>query len=742
MADVSPEPPAQPAPQPPQWLFGREGMPISPGIQRADPPPRPPLSPAQEHFKDLKFGMFIHWGLESLAANHPELGSTPWADPSWVASSLGADLGRLGESFDPAAWVNLAQRAGQRYICFVTKHHLGFANYASRHNDYSSAALGPHRDFVRALADECHRRGMPLFAYLSLPDLHQPDFRPLDAAAWTRYESFILGQLRELASDYGPLAGFWLDPGPWNGPSYRYPMTRIEEMVRRRFPGMLIGGRDWDGAEQSYDSRVFLGETGLVLAYDLFPPGSGPQPDAWPFEVCDTLNRSWFHTPGDADYKDPPTLIRRLVEVVGRGGNYLLNQGPLASGAVSPQDARRLEAVGEWLRRNGEAIYGTRPLGAPAQPWGWPVARGERVYLHILTWPGERLTLPGRDRAIAAAHWLDGGPLPFEADGGAVTLHLPAAPPDAVDSIAVLELASGDAGAAEKAAEPSQDAPVQPPAAATGVPGLTKTGAKYGEICEATPVVWSDRLLLLVNLRPASAANPDDHYLQFRDVAADRVLCAFGRGYSLASAFAWEGTMYVYAARNQDGGWRDVSEFHSRDLVNWSGPRVVIAGNADEQLFNQSVCRAGDRFVMAYESNDPRWPAFTIKFAESRDLVNWETIPGCIFGADRYTACPCLRYVEGCFYMLYLEHRTPRWWFETCMVRSRDLVNWEPSPRNPILAPGPGEDVNTSDPDLAEFEGRVLLYYSYGDQRTWTQLTRAEFPGALRDFFAACYPDH
>jgi hypothetical protein len=282
----------------------------------------------------------------------------------------------------------------------------------------------------------------------------------------------------------------------------------------------------------------------------------------------------------------------------------------------------------------------------------------------------------------------------------------------------------------------------------SGVPGLVKTGAKYGVLCEVTPLVWpfdcvqggQGRLLLLVNVRPASAVNPADHHLELRDVAADRALCSFGRGYSLASAFAWGDTLYVYGARWQDHRWHDVSEFSSRDLVTWSEPRVVIAENPDEQLFNQSVCRAGDRFVMSYESNDPRWPAFTIKFAESQDLVTWRKLPQVVFGTDRYTACPCLRYVDGWYYMMYLERRTPHWAFETFMTRSRDLREWEPSPRNPILAPGHAECCNASDPDVAEFEGRVLLYYAYGDQMTWGEVTRAEYQGTLREFFAACYP--
>ena len=277
--------------------------------------------------------------------------------------------------------------------------------------------------------------------------------------------------------------------------------------------------------------------------------------------------------------------------------------------------------------------------------------------------------------------------------------------------------------------------------AATNVPGLLKTGQRYGPICEATPVVWEGRLLLLVNLRPVEAAHPEQHYLELWEADSRRVISRLGVGYSLASAFAWEGVLYVYAARLQQGGWHDVSEFRSCDLVNWSGPRVVISEQPDEQLFNQSVCRAGKSFLMAYESNDPRWPAFTIKFAESDDLDSWRPIPGRIFAPDRYTACPCLRYLDDWCYLLYLEHKRPQWWFETYLVRSRDLEGWEPSPRNPILAPNRHECVNTSDPDLVEFGGKVLLYYSYGDQRTWTELTRAEFAGSLREFFGACYPE-
>jgi alpha-L-fucosidase len=712
----------------PQWVYGREGMPPSPGITFGPPPAHPPLTERQEWFKNLKFGMFIHWGLDSVLASHPGVPAEAARDINWDASSLGPELAKLGESFDAKAWVDLAERSGQRYIAFTTKHHIGFANFASKYSDYTSAAMGPKRDFVRALADECHRRGMPFIAYLSLPDLKHPDCRPLDKAAWDRYTKFLMGQIEELATNYGPIMAFWLDPGPWNGPSYHYPVAEIQEIVHRRWPGTLCF--DWDESEQSYASRAYLSPEGMVMAYEIYPPAKGPQPDAWPFEVCDTLNNTWFYNPGDAGYKDVPTLIRRLVEIVGRGGNYLLNMGPPPSGAINPEDAQRFEAMGEWLRRNGEAVYDTRPLGIPAQPWGWPAVNGDRVYLHILNWPGGKLTLPGIKQQVVSARWLNGGALEFETSSDSVTLYLPDAAPDAVDSIAVLEMGAGRL----------RESPRR--AGVTNVPGLVKTGTVYADVCEGTPIVWQGRLLLLLNFRPGEAEGKPaaTHYLELRDAADNSLLSRFADGYSLASAFAWDGVLHVYGARYENGGWNDVTEFKTRDLMHWTKPRVVVKQNPDEQLFNQSVCRAGDRFVMAYESNDPRWPAFTIKFAESPDLVTWTTTAGCVFGTDRYTACPWLTRVDGYFYMLYLEHIRPQWRFETYLTRSKDLVNWESSPRNPILAPGPGEDANTSDPDMTQFGGNVLLYYSFGDQRTWSKLTRAEFAGTLREFLAACYP--
>ena len=259
-----------------------------------------------------------------------------------------------------------------------------------------------------------------------------------------------------------------------------------------------------------------------------------------------------------------------------------------------------------------------------------------------------------------------------------------------------------------------------------------------GNICEASPVVWQHRLTLMKCLRPASGGTKADYHLQLEDVETGRVLARFAEGYSLASAFVNDGTFYAFASRYAPDGWNDVTQFKSKDLQTWESRVAVTQEN--EQLFNSSVCRGRAGFVMAYESNDPRFPAFTIKFATSSDLEHWTKLPDSLFGTDRYAACPSLRYADGWYYLLYLEHRTPRWFFETYLARSRDLKSWDLSPANPVLSPGANDGINASDPDIIEFRGQTYLYYSVGDQRTWSKLKRAVYPGPLAEFLRDWFP--
>lgn len=282
---------------------------------------------------------------------------------------------------------------------------------------------------------------------------------------------------------------------------------------------------------------------------------------------------------------------------------------------------------------------------------------------------------------------------------------------------------------------------IVPPAPPGFGPRLRREGVVRRNLCEVTPIVWDGRLCLVESVRPGRGGQLKDYYVRLTDADTGDAQARFAEGHGLACACVHEGALYVFASRYEpDGPWSDVTLFRSSDLKSWD-KQVVIRQEPGEHLFNSSVCRGPDGFVMAYETNDPAYPPFSIKFARSDDLLSWTKVPDVVFGTDRYAACPCLRYVGGYYYMLYLEHRTPRWFFETYIARSGDLKTWEVSPANPVLTPtGLDEGINASDPDVVELDGRTHLYYAVGDQRTWANVKRAVFEGTMGELFAAYFP--
>ncbi|RJP33226.1 MAG: hypothetical protein C4527_04785 [Candidatus Omnitrophota bacterium] len=258
------------------------------------------------------------------------------------------------------------------------------------------------------------------------------------------------------------------------------------------------------------------------------------------------------------------------------------------------------------------------------------------------------------------------------------------------------------------------------------------------DLCEITPIVWKKRLCHLHCVRPSSGGIKADYFLRLIDAETGEELATFAEGYSLACALVHENTLYAFASRFENNDWNDVTMFKSTDLNHWES-KVVIR-QEHEHLFNSSVCAGENGFVMAYESNDGAYPPFTTKFAVSNDLEHWTQLPDAMFGANRYTACPCIRYVDGYYYVLYLEHRSPRHFFETFITRSRDLKTWERSAANPVLSPRDIDDgINASDPELIEFQGKTYIYYAVGDQLTWMNVKRAIYPGPLQQFLESWY---
>jgi hypothetical protein len=279
--------------------------------------------------------------------------------------------------------------------------------------------------------------------------------------------------------------------------------------------------------------------------------------------------------------------------------------------------------------------------------------------------------------------------------------------------------------------------------------------APNGLRMENTPVIFNGRPLLIENYRswdPKKLEEQENAYLFIGDVVTGQEIARFGKGFSFVSALVNGDEMNIFAARNTSKQWtQDIYRFWSTDLKNWR-KEMVIARDGDEHLFNTSVCRDDQGYLMAYDSNKPHQWCF--RFARSKDLSKWEKLPGIEFAdVEGQSACgnPTLRYFAPYYYVVYGIHRdkVPRIPYEyllpttkyvTFVARSKDLVTWDLSPtRNPMLDPIPGEGINNTDADLFEYEGNTYVYYATGDQCTWATLRIAMYVGPMKEMFEAYF---
>jgi len=291
-------------------------------------------------------------------------------------------------------------------------------------------------------------------------------------------------------------------------------------------------------------------------------------------------------------------------------------------------------------------------------------------------------------------------------------------------------------------------------------PEIRKLGTLDLDMVEATPVVFKDRLHRFEYVRKDYKANTTgDSYFRFIDVETGKASPAFAHGYDLGCAYAEGGSMWAFGVDHWDG--TRVVAFKSDDLEHWeTSPALELPGWG---LFNTSVGKAGDRYVMAIEVGKPPEVVgvpFTSRFAESKDLKAWKLLPEeCVFTKERYSACPSIRHFDGWFYMTYLEARPgPR--YETYIVRSKDLIRWEASPLNPILVASDGDkaianpnltdgqrkliagavDRNNSDVDFCEYRGKTIITYSWGNQQGTEFLAGAVYEGTLASFLKGYFP--
>jgi hypothetical protein len=291
-------------------------------------------------------------------------------------------------------------------------------------------------------------------------------------------------------------------------------------------------------------------------------------------------------------------------------------------------------------------------------------------------------------------------------------------------------------------------------------PTVKKLGTIDLLMVETTPLVFRDRLYRFEYVRDNYPANQTGaSYFRFLDVATGKATPAFAKGCHLGCAFVEGDTAYAFGVDKWGGS--KITVFRSKDMEKWE-ERLALHPPGWE-LFNTSVCKADGRYVMAVEVGGPKEVVgvpFTIFFAESKDLLAWKLLPReCVYSKAKYTACPALRYLDGQFYMTYLEAR-PGPAYETHIVRSKDLQHWESSRLNPVLAfsdedkaiANPqltadqreaiarAKDINNSDMDLCECKGETVIYYSWGNQQGTEFLAEAVYEGTLASFLRSFFP--
>ena len=307
-----------------------------------------------------------------------------------------------------------------------------------------------------------------------------------------------------------------------------------------------------------------------------------------------------------------------------------------------------------------------------------------------------------------------------------------------------------------------QDSGIDMPAPPAWRSRLIRKGSLGAPTGEVTPFVFRGRLYRVENWKrsydfpgqPVQYRFHEDE-VRIRDVEADRIVSVPLRNHYFGMAFVWEGRVYLFAGDYADDAeWWHITRTSmtwSEDLVHWSEPRRVLCAEGGEHIFNYGVCHDGRRFVLLYETDDRRWPAFTFKYCESGDLAGWRRIPAALFGVEKYVGGPALYYEGGRCYTLYLHDLGGKW--ETRLARSADLIHWDEAPDGrPFLTfdvrhrPDPERfpevwEINASDAELCEWQGRTLVYFCGGDQYTAGDLQRAEFDGTPRELLEHFYEE-
>lgn len=346
-------------------------------------------------FTHARFGLFIHWGPYALYGRGEQVLMRELNDQVTYAAAACSWNPRR---FDARQWARAARQAGFRYAVLTTRHHDGYCLWDSRQTDYSSAKQAAGRDFVREFVDAFRAEGLRVGLYYSWNDFRIPSYfaGPVaDPEGWARFRDYVHAQVEELLTGYGRIDLFWFDgTWPWNAADWRSP--ELVERMRALQPHLLINNRLGErpgGKRINHSSPLAFAEAGVNESEDYGDFGTPehhitPDP-VRPWEACQVANwRLWGWSEGER-WRSAEVLLDCLVEAASKGGNYLLNVGPTADGELPAPFLARIQEIGTWMDRHGEAIYGCErgPEWCETVLFGRHTQRGSTLYLIVRFWP-------------------------------------------------------------------------------------------------------------------------------------------------------------------------------------------------------------------------------------------------------------------------------------------------------------------------------------------------------------------
>jgi len=427
-----------------------------------------------EWWREARFGMFVHWGLYSgLAGTWEGKPVGTRGGMEWIQQRVKADTETYAKAavplFQPKPgfardWARLAREAGCQYLVFTTKHHDGFALHDSKVSDFDAGSV-LHRDLVKEIVEACRAEGLRIGFYHSVIDWHHDQYEyarssqlphPLKGKPYpngnrdhAQYLDYLHAEVNELVSNYGTVDVLWWDYSALDFQGQEaWRAFDLMRLVRGKQPNIIMNNRLFRSREAGWSSMQMEGVTAtldnrygdFVTPEQHIPPTGLPGVD---WETCMTLNTTWGYSAHDHAWKSEAELIRNLVDIASKGGNYLLNIGPMGDGTIPVESVQSFQAIGRWMKQNGKAIYGTtaNPVGEVA--WGRITAKPGRLYLHVFEWPADgRLLLPANHAgSVGKAKFLAGTGDSIEVDEleDGLALRLPPQAPDPVDTVIELQ---------------------------------------------------------------------------------------------------------------------------------------------------------------------------------------------------------------------------------------------------------------------------------------------------------------